>query len=494
MHHAPAHPDHDAHGRHGPPPPRRSWTLLALLCAAQFMVILDVTVVNVALPSIGSDLGFAAADLQWVVTAYVLFTGGLMLLGGRAADVLGRRPVFLAGLVVFTAASLASGLAPSADALVVARAVQGIGAALLVPAALALVTTAYDGHQRAVALGVWGAIGSAGAAVGVLVGGVLTSALSWEWVFYVNLPIGIGAGIGVAMLVPARAAASPHAAGHDAAVPPRARGRLDVAGALTVMAGLVLVVLGLDGAAEHGWGSLRTLGLLGGGALLLAAFAAVERTASAPLVPPATWRERPLVASAAVMLGATGILVGAFFLNTLYLQEVLGASALETGLAFLPLALVILAGAHAASRLLPHAGSRTVAVGGLALVTAGALLLAAAPPRAAYGSDLLPGLLLLGAGVGLAFVAVSVTAMAEVRHEQAGLASGLMTTAHELGAALGVAVLSAVAAGALADGDPAAGYGDGFLAAGLIAAALAVVSLLALPAVRPAPGARAAMH
>lgn len=480
MHDSPHLTGHERHG----PPERRSWTLLVLLCAAQFMVILDVTVVNVALPTIGSDLSFAPGDLQWVVTAYVLFTGGLMLLGGRAADIVGRRRVFLAGLTVFTTASLASGLAPTAAALVVARAAQGVGAALLVPAALALLTTSYAGHQRAAALGVWGAIGSAGAAIGVLVGGVLTSTLGWEWVFYVNVPIGLAAGAGIAALVLADVAPGPHGGG----------GRLDLPGALTVMAGLVLIVLGLDGAAEHGWGSVRTLALLGGGALLLAAFAAVERTVREPLVPPDTWRARPLVASAAVMLGATGILVGAFFLNTLYLQEVLGASALETGLAFLPLALVILLGAHAASRLLPRVGSRAVAVGGLALVTGGALLLAAAPPRAAYGSDLLPGLLLLGAGVGLAFVAVSVTAMAEVRHEQAGLASGLMATAHELGAALGVAVLSAVAAGALAAGDPARGYGDGFLAAGLIAAALAVLALVALPAVRPAPGARAAMH
>lgn len=474
-------PSPEGHGL----PERRPWMLLVLLSAAQFMVILDVTVVNVALPEIGDDLGFAPASLQWVVTAYVLFTGGLMLLGGRAADIAGRRRVFLAGLVLFTASSLASGLAPSATALVLARAAQGAGAALLVPAALALVTTTYAGHQRAVALGVWGAIGSAGAAAGVLVGGVVTSALGWEWVFYINVPIGLAAGAGIVALAPADAAIS--AAG-------RPRGRLDVLGALTVMAGLVLIVLALEGAAEHGWAAPRTLASLAGGGLLLAAFAAVERAAPAPLVPPATWRERPLVASATVMLGATGILVGAFFLNTLYLQDVLGASALETGLAFLPLALVIVLGAHAASRLLPQLGSRAVAVGGLALMAGGALLLAAAPDRAAYGSDLLPGLVLLGAGVGLVFVAVSVTAMAEIEHERAGLASGLMTTAHELGAALGVAVLSAIAAGALEAGDAARGYGDGFLAAGLIAIALAFVALVAVPAVRPAPGARAAMH
>src|ERR671934_26693 len=284
-------------------PAARSWATLAGVALAQFMVILDATVVNVALPSIGRSLGFASADLQWVVTAYVLFTGGLMLLGGRATDLLGRRRVFLTGLFVFTAASLTSGLAWSPAALVAARAVQGIGAALL----------------------------------------------------------------GVA-------------------------------------------------------------------AVLLAAFAAIERVGRDPLVPPATWRARPLVASSAVMLGATGVLVGTFFLNTVYLQRVLGDSALQTGLAFLPLTAVILLAAHVASHLLEHAGSRVVALVGLALMAGGSLLLAAAPDRASYLQDLLPGLLVLGLGVGLTFVAASVTAMAEVGHDQAGLASRLMTTAHELGA------------------------------------------------------------
>jgi EmrB/QacA subfamily drug resistance transporter len=459
-------------------PDRRSWATLAVVALAQFMVVLDATVVNVALPSIGESLGFATADLQWVVTAYVLFTGGLMLLGGRAADLLGRRPVFLTGLLVFTGASLASGLAWSPAALVAARAVQGIGAALLVPAALAIVTTAYEGAQRRTALAVWGALGSAGAAAGVLLGGVITTLLSWEWVFFVNVPVGLAVALATPRLVPPGAG--------------RSATRLDLRGALVVMAGLVTLVYALDGAPQHGWGSARTLLLLGLAASLLAAFAAIERSGADPLVPPSTWRMRPLVASAAVMLGATGILVGAFFLNTLYMQRILGDSALETGLAFLPLAVVILLAAHIASHLLEQVGSRAVVLAGVALMAGGALLLAAAPDRASYLQDLLPGFLVLGLGVGLTFVAASVTAMAEVRHEQAGLASGLMTTAHELGAALGVAVLSAVALSG-SDGF-AAGYEDGFLAAAAIAVVLGLVALLAVPSVRPAPGTRVALH
>jgi EmrB/QacA subfamily drug resistance transporter len=458
---------------------RRSWWILALIGLAQFMVILDVTVVNVALPSIGEALSFAATDLQWVVTVYVLFTGGLMLLGGRATDMLGRRRVFLVGLLVFTAASLASGLAWSPAALIVARAAQGFGAALLLPSALAIITTTYGGAQRTAALSIWGAIGSAGVAAGVLFGGVITTLLGWEWIFFINVPVGFVVAAGAVRLLPA-----------VQTLPP-ARLKLDLLGAATVMVGLVTLVYAVVGTAQYGWGSGRTLLLLAIAAALLAAFIGIELRGREPLVPPATWRVRSLVSSAVVMLGATGILVGAFYLNTLYLQNVLGHSALKTGLSFLPLALVIFAAAHLGSHLLPHAGSRVVALGGLALMAIGALLLAAAPDRASYTTDLLPGFLLLGAGVGLVFVAVTVTAMADVRHEQAGLASGMMTTAHELGAAFGVAVLAAVAT---ANGNPVGGYGTGFLVAAAMATLLAVVAVVALPSFRPAPGTQASMH
>jgi EmrB/QacA subfamily drug resistance transporter len=449
-----------------------------LVAIAQFMVVLDVTVVNVALPSIGESLDFSAGRLQWVVTAYVLFTGGLMLLGGRLADLTGRRRVFLAGLAVFTAASLASGLAWSAGALIVARAVQGIGAALLVPAALSIITTTYEGHQRATALAVWGALGSAGAAAGVLLGGILTTALSWHWIFFVNVPVGIAVGFAATKTI-------------AAAPPVAARDRLDLAGAVTLMAGLVALLLAIEGVADHGWTSARTLVLTGAAAGLLPTFAAAERSGRRPLVPPAVWRTRSLVAGAATMLGATGILVGAFFLNTLFLQEVLGASPLETGLAFLPLTIVILAGAHAAQHLLPRTGSRPLLATGLAIAAGGALLLSGATSGASYAADLLPGFLALGFGVGLTFVSVSVAAMAEVGHEEAGLASGLMTTAHELGAAIGVAVLAAVVTGG---SGIAGGYGDAFAVTAAVAAAMALVTAVAMPSARPAPGMAHAMH
>jgi EmrB/QacA subfamily drug resistance transporter len=466
------------------PATRQPWSILFLLGAAQFMVILDITVVNVALPSIGEALGFAAADLQWVVTIYVLLTGGLLLLGGRLADRFDRRLVFLTGLAMFTAASLASGLAPSPGALVAARAAQGIGAALLTPAALSIVTTTYTGSQLTTALSAWGAIGSAGAAAGVLFGGVLTTGLSWEWVFLINVPVGIAAIALTPRLIPAGR-------------PTVGERRLDLPGAVTVVAGLMVLVYALDGTAEHGWGSARTLLLLALAAGLLAIFALVERVSRQPLLPPATWRQRSLVSSGAVVLGVTGILVGTFFLNSLYLQHVLEASALETGLGFLPLALSIGIAAHVASRLLPRAGSRMVVVSGLVLVAAGAVVLAAAPDEASYFTDLLPGFLVLGVGMGLVFAGVTVTALHGVDPEAAGLASGFMATSHELGAALGVAVLAAIAATA---GDVttltgiAAGYQDGFIAAAGIAAALGATAMVSVPSVRPPQGAAAPVH
>ena len=459
--------------------PRWPWSLLVLLCVAQFMVILDATVVNVALPSIGRALHFAAGDLSWVVTAYVLFSGGLVLLGGRVSDVVGRRATFLAGLAVFTAASLASGLAPSAGALIAARAGQGLGAALLTPAALSIITTVYSGAQRATALSVWGAIGGGGAAAGVLAGGMLTTWLGWRSVFLVNVPVGLVAAAVSLRLLPRSGAAA------------GIRRELDLPGALLVVAGLVTGVYALARAPEHGWGSVRTLSLLALSLGLLAAFTAAERRARQPLLPPRIWRSRSLTAGAVVMLGATGILVGTFFLNSLYLQDVRGASALRVGLEFLPLVAVIGLGAHLASRLLPRTGSRVLAVAGLVLMGGGALLLSGVSARAGYATGLLPGLLLIGSGTGLVFPAATVTAMSEVAADRAGLASGLMTAAHEIGAALGVAVFAAVAA---AGGGFAAGYRHGFIVVAATAAGLAVAALLAIPAVRPAPGTSVAVQ
>src|SRR5215469_8922043 len=301
--------------RQGASPP---WSLLILLCVAQFMVILDATVVNVALPSIARSLSLHGGGLQWVITAYVLASGGLVLLGGRAADLVGRRVIFMSGLAVFTAASLASGLAPTAGALVAARAAQGAGAALLTPAALSIITSTYAGARRAAALGVWGAIAGAGAAVGVLAGGMLTTWLGWRSVFLVNVPVGLAAGVLALRMVPRSGR-------------PRWPGReLDLPGAALAVGGLVTLVYALAGTPAHGWASARTLLLFALAAAALGAFALTERQARRPLVPPS----------------ATGILVGTFFLNSLYLQSVQHSSALRVGLDFLPLALVIGAGAH----------------------------------------------------------------------------------------------------------------------------------------------------
>lgn len=458
----------------------KPWTVLVLVSVAQFMVILDITVVNVALPTIGTGLGFAPQDLQWVVTIYVLMTGGLLLLGGRMTDLLGRRPLFLAGLILFTGASLASGLATSPAALIASRAGQGLGAAMLSPAALSIITTAYTGAQRTAALSVWGAIGGGGGAAGVLLGGVITTSFGWRWVFFINIPIGLIAAALALRLVPG---------GQERAGSLRG---LDLPGALSLVAGLVALLYAIEGATTNGWDSPRTLGLLAVSGGLLGAFAAVERRATRPLVPNGTWKVRTLVSSATVMLGVTGILVGTFFLNSLFLQNVLHASALQTGLAFLPLLAVTGIAAHVGPRLLTRFGARVVVVAGLALIACGDLLLTGAHAGAAYPTDLLPGFLLLGFGVGLTFVAISVTAMAEIEAENAGLASGLMTTAHELGGAFGVSVFSAV--GLATAAGLASGYGRGAWAGALIAAALALIALLAVPAFRPDQARRAAFH
>jgi EmrB/QacA subfamily drug resistance transporter len=457
---------------------RKPWTTLVLLGLAQFMVILDITVVNVALPSIADDLAFAEGDLQWVITAYVLFTGGLLMLGGRAADLFGRRRVFLAGLATFTLASLASGLASSPEALIAARAVQGLGAAMLTPGALSIVTTTYEGSQRTAALAAWSAIGSAGAAAGVVLGGVLTSGLGWEWIFFINVPIGFATAIGVLRVVP------------DA--PPTAAGkRLDVLGAVTAVTGLVLLVYGIEGANEHGWDAARTLLLLLASAALLVTFVVAERRVREPILPPSTWSNRSLVSGVGLILVATALLVGVFFLNTLYLQDVLGWSALETGLAFLPLVLAIGLAANAANNLIGRAGSRNLAALGLLLVAAGGILFVLAPDTASYATDVLPGFIVLGLGVGLVFPAAAIASMSEVGEETAGLASGLITTGHELGAAFGAAAISAVATAASTF---TAGYADGFAVVAAVAGVVAITALVAIPNIRPDAETPAASH
>jgi EmrB/QacA subfamily drug resistance transporter len=440
-------------------------------------VILDVSVVNVALPSISRGLHLSSADYQWVVSAYVLMSGGLLLLGGRIADLFDRRRAFLTGVGMFTAASLVSGLAQSSLMLIVARAAQGTGAALLTPAALSIIMTSYAGRQRSSALAVWGAVGSTGIAAGVLFGGALTSALGWRAVFFINVPIGIAV-IGGSLR---RVARAQH--GHGG------RRSLDLPGAATLVSGLLLFVYAIEESRTEGWTGARTWLAFGAAAVLLTGFAVLERRAPSPLVPAATWRIRSLVSASAVMAGVTGVVVGAIFLSSLYLQHVIGASPIEAGLEFLPLAAAITVAAAAASKQIGRIGPRTMIAGGLVVMTSGVLLLAAGAGGTSYVADVLPGFLLIGLGVGPMFVAISIAAMSGVPHDKAGLASGLMMTGHEIGAALGVAALAAVAGDLATRSGLVAGYGAAFYAAAAALAALFVLTLLTVPNRMPAEGA-----
>lgn len=466
---------------------------LILLCAAQFMVILDITVVNIALPSIQADLDIAVADLQWAITGYTLAFGGLLLLGGRAADLLGRRRTFLAGLGLFTGASLAAALADGAAALIVARVAQGVGAALLSPAALSMVTTLFsDGPERRRALAAWAAVAASGGAFGVLAGGALTETLAWPAIFLVNVPVGAAVAVGAVRLLPAD---GPRSGAGDG---------VDVAGALLATGSLVALIYGLVEAPTAGWGSAQTLALLGGAAAGLAAFVAVEARTRHPLVALGVFRRRTTSVALVLMVAGMGTVVSAFFFLSLHLQHVLGHSALRTGLEFLPGAIVLVAAAHGGQHVVARAGARTALAGGMALAAVGALLLGGVAPGGSYAADVLPGLLALDAGIGLAAPAIFIAALAGVRGHEAGMVSGRVSTAHEVGAALVLPVLSTVAvsaaglagveAAAAAPGAVAAGIGDAFRVAAGIAAGAALVALVALRHVPAAPGAHHAMH
>jgi EmrB/QacA subfamily drug resistance transporter len=456
---------------------------LLLLCAAQFMVILDITVVNVALPSIQADLGIAIDDLQWVVTAYTLAFGGLLLLGGRAADLLGRRRVFLAGLAVFTAASLGAALAGSTAALLTARVGQGIGAALLSPAALSLITVTFpEGPERQRALAAWAAVAAGGSAFGVLVGGALTEALGWEAIFLINVPVGAIVALGALRVLPAAA--------------PQAHGRIDVAGAVLAVASLMALIYGLVEAPDAGWGSAQTIALLAAAAAGLTAFVLVEARVREPLVALSAFRRRTTTTALILMIAGMGTVLSAFFFTSLYLQDLLGHSALRTGLEFLPGAVLLVVAAHAGGRLVGRFGVRPVLVGGMALGALGALLLSGVSPGGSYTADVLPGLLVLDAGIGLSASGIFITAMSGVGEREAGMVSGLTTTSHEIGIALVLPVLSTIAASRIgAATDPAAitaGFGTAFRVAAAIALAAAVLAAVALRHTRIAPGAHAA--
>jgi EmrB/QacA subfamily drug resistance transporter len=459
---------------------RRPWTTLGLMLAAQFMVILDVSVVNVALPSIGRALQFTSTDYQWTVSAYVLLSGGLLLFGGRLADLLNRRTMFLTGLGLFTTASMASALASSATMMIVSRGAQGAGAALLTPAAMSIIMTAYTGRQRATALAIWGTIGSMGIAAGVLFGGILTTFLGWQAIFFINVPIGVT----VAILA-LRTVAPGQRTGDIR--------RLDVPGALAAVTGLLALVYGVEATHSHGWTSPRTLGAFAAAAVLLAAFNRLERRVPAPLVPPATWRIRSLISSTVVMAVITGAVVGAIFISSLFIQQVLGSSAVVTGLQFLPLALFITASATVASKLLGRVTPKAMMVVGLLVVAVGAAMLAAMDGHPAYLSDVLPGFAVIGIGVGPMFVAISVAAMAGISHEQSGLASGLMMTGHEVGAAFGVATLTVIAGELTTRAGLMDAYPRVFTVVGIAMVVLAGFAAVAVPR-RHAHGTAPAMH
>ncbi|MEU2233043.1 DHA2 family efflux MFS transporter permease subunit [Streptomyces vietnamensis] len=456
--------------------PRR-WTALALICAAQFMLILDVTVVNVALPAVAADLDLGRTALTWVVTAYTLCFGGLMLLGGRLADALGARRVLLTGLALFTAASLVCGLAPNAAALLSGRVIQGIGAALLSPAALALVTTAFHGPERARALGVWAAVGGTGSAVGVLLGGALTAGPGWPWIFYVNVPTGLALLAVLPRLLPKDTGTT--GAGH-----------LDIPGALLVTTATGALVYGLVGAGDAGWTSAGTLLPLLGAAALYAAFAAVERRSRTPLMDLRMLTRRPVVAGSLLMLVATALLIAFFFLGSMWLQRVHGLDAFRTGLLFLPVALTTAIGAHLGSRLVTTAGPRVCAAAGMALTAAGCLPLALVSATADPWTTLLPSLATAALGLGAVFVTATTTALGLIPPHEAGLASGIVNTCHELGGGIGVAVASTLALGAVATG-----FTTAFTVCTVTAAAAALAAPLLVPGGRPrASGGAHGMH
>jgi EmrB/QacA subfamily drug resistance transporter len=440
-----------------------------MLCLAQFMLVLDVTVVNVALPDMAADLHLDRATLTWVVTAYTLAFGGLMLLGGRLADALGAHRTVLAGLALFTAASLVTGLAPDASVLLGGRIAQGVGAALLSPAALAIVTTAFQGAARHRTLGVWAAIGGTGSAVGVLLGGALTEGPGWEWVFHLNVPVGLVALAALPALLPRHA--------------PRPA-RLDVPGALLVTSGTGALIYGLVKAGDAGWGDPATVLPLLGALVLYAAFAAVERASRAPLMDLRMFTRRPVIAGAFLMLTATALLISYFFLGSVYLQHARGFSALRTGLVFLPVAVATALGAHLGARLVGTLGSRPTAVAGLAVAAAGTLPLTWLSSDGSVVAGLLPGLVVASFGLGSVFVTATTTALALVGHEEAGLASGVVNTFHEVGGSIGVAVMSTVAAAGI-DRGSVGGFTDAFTVAAAVAAAAAVVSLGLVPQGKP---------
>jgi EmrB/QacA subfamily drug resistance transporter len=411
----------------------RRWLVLSVLVLAQFMVVLDVAIVNVALPTIKNDLHFSESGLQWVITAYAILFGGVLLLGGRMADLLGRRRVFMAGMAIFTVFSLLDGLAWSSGSLIVFRGLQGLGAALLAPAALSILTTTFrEGRDRNVALGIWGAASGSGGAAGVLLGGALTSALSWSWIFFINVPVGILVlAISPVLLKESRADLDHR--------------HFDAAGAASITGGLMLLVYALTRASQQGWVTAETIGLLAASAALVVAFVVIEMRSPAPLLPLRIFRLRTLTASNinALLLGAS--VFSQFFLLTLYMQQVLHYSALKTGVAYIALTMAIIGFSAVSQALVTRIGIRLVLPVGMALSAIGLILYAQLPVHGAYFSNLFPAFILSGIGLAFAFVPMSIGALTGVKPDDAGVASGLLNTNQQIGGAIGVAIATTIA-------------------------------------------------
>jgi len=453
----------------------RRWIALILLCFAQFIVVIDASIVNVALPSIGEGLDFSQENLSWVVNAYVLTFGGFLLLGGRMADLLGRRRVFIAGLLLVAAASLSAGFAANESQLIAARAAQGLGAAIISPSALSIITTTFsDGAERNKALGAWGAVAGAGGAAGVLFGGILTDGLGWEWVLWINVPIALA----VAALAP-RVVAETHSESVTR--------HFDAAGAVSVTAGLSVLVYALVDATDAGWGSTRTLGLLALSAALIAAFVAIELRSAAPLMPFRIFRLRTLTGANVVGLLVGASLFSMFFFITLYMQQVLGYSAIKAGLSYLPLALTIIVASAVASQLVTRIGFKPVLAMGMTFIAAALVWFSQVSVDGGFATDILGPSLLAATGLGFGFVTTTIAAVSGVRDEESGLASGLINTSQQIGGALGLAVLATIANSRTDDvvassgGDPSAltnALTEGFQSAFLGGAAIAALGLV----------------
>jgi EmrB/QacA subfamily drug resistance transporter len=448
------------------PDPRR-WKALALLCTAFFMVILDSAIVVVALPSIGADLSFAASDLQWVLSAYLLSFGGLLLLGGRAADLLGRRRVFMTGTALFAFASLACGLAGSVDALIAARVVQGMAAAIMTPTALSIVTTTFaEGAERNKALGIWAAIGGVGATAAWLVGGPITDGLGWEWIFFINVPVALGV-VALSPVLLRESRDSEHGR------------QLDFAGAVTITAALVALVYAVVEAPKAGWASGQTLGLLAASAVLIALFVAIEARSAAPLAPLRVFRSRALVGGNLVLLALGMLAFGMPFILTQYAQGVLHYSALEFGLASVVMPVTAALGSIVGQGIATRGGLRPVAIVGLVLTGLGCLFLTQVSVDGSYFGDIFLGLLLFGPGLGATYVAGSIGSLAGATEADAGLASGLANSSFQIGGAIGVAIVSTVAVSQADGSDPLAALTNGFQSAFATAIIFAAVGLLA---------------